>query len=395
MNFSPYKISENFVLKKLNYIKNGKLSLENYDGKIHQFGNQESFLSAEIKIHNPKFYFNIIRGGSSALGEGYIKNEFETSNLPSLIELTAKNINITHEFSGILNISGINSIFKKLFVSNTKKKSVEDISKHYDLGNEFFSTWLDKTLTYSCGIFDKPGEELEKAQINKYNKLINLIQPKPGDKILEIGCGWGGFAEHLAKNYDVQLDCITISQKQFEFTKKRINLLGLQNKVKVKFLDYRDLKDKYDAIASIEMIEAVGEKNLNRYFKTIKNNLKPNGVGAIQAIIIKDELFDRYKKNQDFIQKYIFPGGFLPSLQSIKDYTKKTGLTLRGYNSYGIHYSHTLRKWRENFIGSWNNISQQGFDSSFKKIWDFYFSYCEAGFRAKNIDLIQFSFRNE
>ena len=395
MNFSPYKISENFVLKKLNYIKDGKLSLENYDGKIHQFGNQESFLSAEIKIHNPKFYFNIIRGGSSALGEGYIKNEFETSNLPSLIELTAKNINITHEFSGILNISGINSIIKKLFVSNTKKKSVEDISKHYDLGNEFFSTWLDKTLTYSCGIFDKPGEELEKAQINKYNKLINLIQPKPGDKILEIGCGWGGFAEHLAKNYDVQLDCITISQKQFEFTKKRINLLGLQNKVKVKFLDYRDLKDKYDAIASIEMIEAVGEKNLNRYFKTIKNNLKPNGVGAIQAIIIKDELFDRYKKNQDFIQKYIFPGGFLPSLQSIKDYTKKTGLTLRGYNSYGIHYSHTLRKWRENFIGSWNNISQQGFDNSFKKIWDFYFSYCEAGFRAKNIDLIQFSFRNE
>ncbi len=395
MNFSPYKISENFVLKKLNYIKDGKLSLENYDGKIHQFGNQESFLSAEIKIHNPKFYFNIIRGGSTALGEGYIKNEFETSNLPSLIELTAKNINITHEFSGILNISGINSIFKKLFVSNTKKKSVEDISKHYDLGNEFFSTWLDKTLTYSCGIFDKPGEELEKAQINKYNKLINLIQPKPGDKILEIGCGWGGFAEHLAKNYDVQLDCITISQKQFEFTKKRINLLGLQNKVKVKFLDYRDLKDKYDAIASIEMIEAVGEKNLNRYFKTIKNNLKPNGVGAIQAIIIKDELFDRYKKNQDFIQKYIFPGGFLPSLQSIKDYTKKTGLTLRGYNSYGIHYSHTLKKWRENFIGSWNNISQQGFDNSFKKIWDFYFSYCEAGFRAKNIDLIQFSFRNE
>ncbi len=395
MNFSPYKISENFVLKKLNYIKDGKLSLENYDGKIHQFGNQESSLSAKIKIHNPKFYFNIIRGGSSALGESYIKNEFETLNLPSLIELTAKNINITHEFSGILNISGISSIFKKLFISNTKKKSVEDISKHYDLGNEFFSTWLDKTLTYSCGIFDKPGQELEKAQINKYNKLINLIKPKPGDKILEIGCGWGGFAEHLAKNYDVQLDCITISQKQFEFTKKRINLLGLQNKVKVKFLDYRDLKDKYDAIASIEMIEAVGEKNLNRYFKTIKNNLKPNGVGAIQAIIIKDELFDRYKKNQDFIQKYIFPGGFLPSLQSIKDYTKKTGLTLKGYNSYGIHYSHTLCKWRENFIGSWNNISQQGFDNSFKKIWDFYFSYCEAGFRAKNIDLIQFSFRNE
>ena len=395
MNLSPYKISENFVLKKLSSIKDGKLTLENFDGKIYQFGNHEKFLNVKIKILNPKFYFNIIRGGSTALAESYIKNEFETSSLPLLIELTAKNINITHEFSGILNISSINTFFKKMFISNTREKSVEDISKHYDLGNEFFSTWLDKTLTYSCGIFEKPDQELEKAQINKYNKLINLIKPKSGDKILEIGCGWGGFAEHLAKNYDVQLDCITISRKQFEFTKKRINLLGLQNKVKVKFLDYRDLKDKYDAIASIEMIEAVGEKNLNKYFKTIKNNLKPNGVGAIQAIIIKDELFDRYKKNQDFIQKYIFPGGFLPSLQSIKDYTKKTGLTLRGYNSYGTHYSHTLSKWRENFIGSWNNISQQGFDSSFKKIWDFYFSYCEAGFRAKNIDLIQFSFRNE
>ena len=236
---------------------------------------------------------------------------------------------------------------------------------------------------------------MEKAQINKYNKLIELIKPKPGDKILEIGCGWGGFAEHLAKNYDIQLDCITISKKQFEFTKNRINRLKLNNKVKVKFLDYRDLKDKYDAIASIEMIEAVGEKHLNKYFSTIKSNLKPNGVGAIQAIIIKDELFNRYRKNQDFIQKYIFPGGFLPSLQSIKNYSKKTGLTLKGYNSYGSHYSQTLSKWRQNFIGSWNNISKQGFDSSFKKIWDFYFSYCEAGFRSKNIDLIQFSVRNK
>ena len=205
----------------------------------------------------------------------------------------------------------------------------------------------------------------------------------------------GGFAVHLAKNYDVQLDCITISRKQFEFTKKRINRLGLNNKVNVKFLDYRDLKDKYDAIASIEMIEAVGEKHLNKYFSTIKNNLKPNGVGAIQAIIIKDELFNRYRNNQDFIQKYIFPGGFLPSLQSIKNYSKETGLTLKGYNSYGLHYSYTLSKWRENFINSWNNIAQQGFDTSFKKIWDFYFSYCEAGFRSKNIDLIQFSVRNK
>ena len=395
MIFNPYKISENFVLKKLKTINSGKLILQNYNGETYIFGNADDALEVKIKIHNPKFYFNIIRGGSNALAESYIKNDFETSNLPSLIELTAKNIDVTHKFSGILNVSSLNNIFRNLFLSNTRKKSAQYISKHYDLGNEFFSTWLDKTLTYSCGIFEKPEQELEKAQINKYNKLIDLIKPKPGDKILEIGCGWGGFAEHLAKNYDVNLDCITISKKQFEFTKNRINRLKLNNKVKVKFLDYRDLKDKYDAIASIEMIEAVGEKHLNKYFSTIKSNLKPNGVGAIQAIIIKDELFNRYRKNQDFIQKYIFPGGFLPSLQSIKDYSKKTGLILKGYNSYGPHYSQTLSKWRQNFIGSWNNISKQGFDSSFKKIWDFYFSYCEAGFRSKNIDLIQFSVRNK
>ena len=395
MIFNPYKISENFVLKKLKTINSGKLILQNYNGETYIFGNADDTLEVKIKIHNPKFYFNILRGGSNALAESYIKNDFETSNLPSLIELTAKNIDVIHKFSGILNISSLNNIFRNLFLSNTRKKSAQYISRHYDLGNEFFSTWLDKTLTYSCGIFEKPEQELEKAQINKYNKLIDLIKPKPGDKILEIGCGWGGFAEHLAKNYDVNLDCITISKKQFEFTKNRINRLKLNNKVKVKFLDYRDLKDKYDAIASIEMIEAVGEKHLNKYFSTIKSNLKPNGVGAIQAIIIKDELFNRYRKNQDFIQKYIFPGGFLPSLQSIKDYSKKTGLILKGYNSYGSHYSQTLSKWRQNFIGSWNNISKQGFDSSFKKIWDFYFSYCEAGFRSKNIDLIQFSVRNK
>ena len=183
MILNPYKISENFVLKKLRLIINGSLSLNNYDGKSYNFGDQNSNLKSQIKINDPKFYFNIIRGGSSALAESYIKNDFETSNLPSLIELTAKNINLTHEFAGVLNISSLKNIFRKIFLSNTRKKSEEYISKHYDLGNEFFSVWLDKTLTYSCGIFEKPDQELENAQINKYNKLIKLIKPKSGDKI--------------------------------------------------------------------------------------------------------------------------------------------------------------------------------------------------------------------
>ena len=395
MNFSPSTISENFILNRLKLIKDGSLNLKNYNQEKIFFGEPNGIVKADIEIHNPKFYFDILKGGSTGLAECYVRDEFTTSDLTSLIELTARNIDLTHRFSGILKIKFLKNLFNNIFASNTKNKSKEHISKHYDLGNDFFSIWLDKTLTYSSAIYEKPTDDLSNAQFNKYNKLIDFIKPKSGDKVLEVGCGWGGFAEHLAKNYDVKLDCITISKKQLEFAKKRIFNAGLNEKVDIKFLDYRDVTGQYDSIASIEMIEAVGEKYLNKYFSMIKNNLKPGGIGAIQAIIIKDELFDQYRKSEDFIQKYIFPGGFLPSLQSIKYHTKKSGLQLTEYNSYGSHYSNTLKKWRENFINSWTDISKQGFDQSFKKIWDFYFSYCEAGFKSKNIDLIQFSLCNK
>jgi len=395
MNFTLKKISENFILDKLKSIQGGSLNLKNYNQETKFFGESSGIVKADIVVHNPKFYFNILKGGSTGLAECYVRDEFSTSDLTSLIELTARNIDLTYRFSGVLNTRFLKNLFRNIFYSNTRSKSKEYISKHYDLGNEFFSIWLDKTLTYSSAIYDKPNDDLANAQLNKYNKLIDFIKPKSGDKILEIGCGWGGFAEHLAKNHDVKLDCITISRKQLDFTKKRIFNAGLNEKVDVKFLDYRDLKSKYDSIASIEMIEAVGEKYLDKYFSTIKANLKPGGIGAIQAIIIKDELFDRYRKNEDFIQKYIFPGGFLPSLHSIKSHCKQSGLELIRYNSYGTHYSNTLKEWRNNFSTSWNDIAKQGFDLSFKKIWDFYFSYCEAGFKSKNIDLIQFSIANK
>ena len=212
---------------------------------------------------------------------------------------------------------------------------------------------------------------------------------------MEIGCGWGGFAEHLAKNYDIKLDCITISKNQFLFTKARINNAGLNHKVNVKMLDYRDVKKKYDSIISIEMIEAVGEKYLKKYFEIIKENLVPGGRAAIQSIVIKDELYDRYRAKEDFIQKYIFPGGFLPSLKSLNKSSDQSGLRINSYQLYGHHYSNTLQKWRESFLNSWDTIARQGFDMNFKKTWDFYLSYCEAGFKSKNIDLIQFSLCNK
>jgi cyclopropane-fatty-acyl-phospholipid synthase len=389
------KVSEKIVLNKLKNIENGNLKLVNYDGKVFHFGNLENSLSADIKIINPKFYFNIISGGSSALGEAHMYKDFYTSNLTDLIEISARNINLIYSFSGSLKIQKIKNFLKRIFASNTKSKSLKYISKHYDLGNEFFSQWLDKTLTYSSALYENQNDSLETAQKNKYQKLIDLLNIKDNNKVLEIGCGWGGFSEYLAKKYDVSIDCITISKKQLEFTKRRIFQAGLNNKVNVMFLDYRDLKERYDKVASIEMIEAVGEKYLDKYFNTIKKSLNTHGTAAIQGITIRDDLFDRYRGSEDFIQKYIFPGGFLPSIDFMKNLIKKNKLNLLKINSYPDDYAKTLNVWRENFFKTWDNISPLGFDETFKRMWEFYLSYCEAGFKARNINLIQCSMSNK
>ncbi len=386
-------ISDKIVFKSLKFIKHGNLKLTNYNGQIYNFGKPEEKLKVNVKINSPGLTYNIIKSGSVGLAEAYMRGDFETDNLTNLIELTARNIKLIYKFSGLLDISLINNI-KSLFIKNDKSRSKKNISKHYDLGNEFFSLWLDPSLTYSSAIFEKKESNLELAQMNKYKKLLTLIKPKPGDKILEIGCGWGGFAEFVGKNYDIKMDCITISQKQFEFASKRIFATGLNEKVNIKFKDYRDVKDKYNSIASIEMIEAVGKNYLSSYFNTIKSNLSENGKAAIQAITIDDDLFDRYKTKQDFIQKYIFPGGFLPSKKSLYNLSSSEGLVIENYDSYGYHYSNTLKLWRVEFLSKWDQISKQGFDLSFKRMWNFYLSYCEAGFNSKNIDLIQFSLQN-
>ena len=389
-----YKISDQIVFKILKDIEHGYLEITKNNGEVLKFGNPNSSLKSYLKIKKPNFTFNLIKGGSVGLAESYMRDEFETDNLSSLIEITARNIKIIYKFSGLLDFPIVNYV-KNIFIKNTRGRSKENISKHYDLGNEFFALWLDKTLTYSSAIFDERNKELSNAQNNKYQKLIDLIRPNNGDKILEIGCGWGGFAEYLGKKYDVKLDCITISKKQFEYAKKRIHECGLNEKVNIEIKDYRDLKDKYNSIASIEMIEAVGQNYLESYFKTIKHNLSDNGRAAIQAITIDDNMFDRYKTKTDFIQKYIFPGGFLPSKSIINKYVSENGLTIKSYDSYADHYSNTLAIWRNEFNKKWDLIKEQGFDSTFKRMWEFYLSYCEAGFKSKNIDLIQFSLQNK
>jgi cyclopropane-fatty-acyl-phospholipid synthase len=389
-----YRISDTIVFNALKSIKYGFLEITKINGEILKFGNPDDNLKVTLKIKDESLMYNLIKNGSVGLGESYMKDFFTTNNLSDLIELSAKNIRIIYKFSGFFDVSFINFI-KNKFIKNTKHRSKENIAKHYDLGNDFFSLWLDKTLTYSSAIFEEPNQELFAAQNNKYQKLIDLLKPSSGSKILEIGCGWGGFAEYLGTNYDVKLDCITISQKQFEFAKERIHKCGLNEKVNIQIKDYRDLKDKYDHIASIEMIEAVGQNYLDSYFNTIKNNLTPIGTVGIQAITIDNNLFERYKNKQDFIQKYIFPGGFLPSRNELLNYVDTNGLKFNEYNSYANHYSDTLIIWREIFNKKWDSIKEQGFDLTFKRMWEFYLSYCEAGFKSKNIDLIQFSLQNK
>ena len=389
-----YKFADKIIFNILTGISVGYLEITNYQGQVFRIGNPQDDLKAKLIIKKPNFSLNLIKGGSIGFAESYMRGEFETDNLSNLIEITARNIKIIYKFSGLLDFPIVNFL-KNIFIKNTKNRSKENIAKHYDLGNDFFSLWLDETLTYSSGIFNENTKDLSDAQNNKYQKMIDLIRPNNGDRVLEIGCGWGGFAEYLGKKYDVKLDCITISKKQFEYAKKRIYKCGLNEKVNIEIKDYRDLKNKYNSIASIEMIEAVGQNYLESYFKTIKKNLSTNGKAAIQAITIDDNLFDRYKTKQDFIQKYIFPGGFLPSKNSLNKYVSENGLTIKSYDSYADHYANTLAIWKNKFNRKWDLIKNQGFDLTFKRMWEFYLSYCEAGFKSKNIDLIQFSIQNK
>ena len=388
------KISDTIVYNALKNIKHGYLEIINFEGDVLKFGDFKEELKVKIIIKHPGLNYKLIRYGSIGLAESYMQGYFQTDNLTNLIELTARNIKLIYKFSGILDLPIINFIKNKI-IKNTKKRSKANIAKHYDLGNDFFSLWLDETLTYSSAIFENENQTLSEAQNNKYQKLINLLKPKENSKVLEIGCGWGGFAEYFGKKYNAKLDCITISKKQYDFAKERIHRAGLNEKVNIEIKDYRDLQNKYDSIVSIEMIEAVGQNYLQNYFNIIKNNISEKGNVAIQAITIDDSLFDRYKNKQDFIQKYIFPGGFLPSKKSLYKYADDNGLKFNEYNSYAKHYSDTLIIWRKEFNKRWDLIKNQGFDLNFKKMWEFYLSYCEAGFKSKNIDLIQFSLCNK
>ena len=274
--------------------------------------------------------------------------------------------------------------------SNSKSGSIKNIKFHYDLGNNFYDKWLDKSMTYSSAIFKTQTQKLFDAQVNKFENLSQLCSIKENDEVLEVGCGWGSFSLFLAKNKGANVTAITISPKQYEVVRKNVFEQGLNDKIRINLVDYRDVKGKFDKIVSIEMFEAVGEKYWSTYFKVLRENLKNSGKIGLQTITIKDSYFGSYRKFPDFIQTYIFPGGMLPSVNELDKTVSLSGMKILEKNLFGDHYAKTIVEWKKSFEDSWEEIKNIGFDLSFKRLWHYYLSYCEGGFRSGNINVGQF-----
>ena len=380
---------EILLLKGIKKFSYGSIQIEFSNGYIENIKAKKPGPKAMLKINKPNAAKEIIQGGSVAFAESYINKDISTDNLTNLIHYCAMN---NDQAESTFNISILKKIIHKVFHyknKNTKNQAKKNISFHYDLGNKFYEYWLDKTMTYSSAIFNNKSIELEAAQNNKYKKLAELSAIKNGDQILEIGCGWGGFAEFIGNNYDCNLTAVTISKEQYEYTKKRIFDANLSHKIEVLLCDYRNITGKFDKIVSIEMFEAVGKQYWNTFFKKIENILKPKGSISLQLITIDDNIYDVYKTNPDFIQKYIFPGGMLPSDKILKELINKTSLKINSIDSFSKDYAKTLNIWNKEFNKKWDKIEKLGFDENFKLLWNYYLSYCEGGFLSKNIDLKQ------
>tara|TARA_Y100001933_G_scaffold128901_1_gene128665 strand:+ start:2201 stop:3370 length:1170 start_codon:yes stop_codon:yes gene_type:complete len=328
-----------------------------------------------------------ITSGHVGFAESYLKGEWTSSDLESLLEIMVTNL--PEAFSPKSKAHLVYNRIIHFFRENTKSRAKKNIQYHYDLGNDFYKLWLDKTMTYSSAFFKDEKESLEKAQENKYQSLIDNLKIKPHHNVLEIGCGWGGFAEYTAKKVGCSIKGITISPSQLKFATNRIKKSKLENKVSLELCDYRDLKGKYDRVVSIEMIEAVGEKYWKNYFKKIKDVLKKDGLAGIQVILMNNKNYEKYSKSVDFIQKYVFPGGMLPSQDKLNENYLEAGLVEVNSHSFGKSYAKTLAIWHKEFLNSLSSIKKLGFDIKLERIFKYYFSYCKAGFNSEKIDVAQ------
>ena len=344
---------------------------------------------AEVTINNPDVFARLVREGDLGFCDAYLDGWWTTPDLQAFMDfIHADNDDMYDGFPGMALVQAWEKA-RFWFQSNTKRQALKNISYHYDLGNDFYSLWLDETMTYSSALFNTSQESLEKAQIAKYASMVDQMGVKPGDHVLEIGCGWGGFAEYAAKERGLKVTGLTISKEQLEYAQKRIKRKGLSDKVNLKLQDYRDETGVYDGVASIEMFEAVGEKYWPVYFDKIKQCLKPGKQATLQIITIQDARWEVYRKSVDFIQKYIFPGGMLPSPSVLRQEIHRAGLSVQHSIEFGKSYSQTLRRWFEVFNNKWDNISAMGFDDRFRRMWNFYLTSCAATFESGNCDVTQ------
>lgn len=344
---------------------------------------------AEVTINNPDVFARLVREGDLGFCDAYLDGWWTTPDLQAFMDfIHADNDDMYDGFPGMALVRAWEKA-RFWLQSNTKRQALKNISYHYDLGNDFYSLWLDDTMTYSSALFNTSQESLEKAQIAKYASMVDQMGVKPGDHVLEIGCGWGGFAEYAAKERGLKVTGLTISKEQLEYAQKRIKNKGLGDKVNFKLQDYRDETGVYDGVASIEMFEAVGEKYWPIYFDKIKQCLKPGKQATLQIITVQDARWEVYRKSVDFIQKYIFPGGMLPSPSVLRKEVHRAGLRVQHSIEFGKSYSQTLRRWFEVFNNKWDNISAMGFDDRFRRMWNFYLTSCAATFESGNCDVTQ------
>lgn len=379
------------VLAPLDRAQRGTLSVTLPNGSRIEFGQRPcEKLNPSITLNNWHCLRKALAGGAIGWGEAFMDGDWECADIATLVEWIARN---EGDFGDMLASSRWKLLLQRWQHrrnANSKRGSRRNIAYHYDLGNDFYAQWLDPSMTYSAAIFREAEEELEQAQYNKYQRIIDELNIEDGQSVLEVGCGWGGFAEQLCQQRDVYLHGVTLSQEQLAYAQQRIDGAGLDERAQFSLTDYRDIDGEYDFIVSIEMLEAVGEEYWRSYFSTLMERLRPGGKAAIQVITIDESRFDDYRREPDFIQTYIFPGGMLPSPSVFREHAAAAGFSIDNEFNFGLDYARTLAEWATRFNRQWQDIVPLGFDTRFQRMWQYYLGYCEGGFRAESIDVYQF-----
>lgn len=368
----------------------GRMDFVIPDGRRFRIDSGKPGPVAELDIHNNDLFARMIREGDLGFCDAYLDGWWSSPDLQAFLDLIQMpgNNTVQDSYPGMKLLAAFERL-RFYFQSNSKGQARKNIAAHYDLGNDFYRLWLDETMTYSSALFTTGQESLEAAQAEKYASMVDQMGAKPGDHVLEIGCGWGGFAEYAARERGLRLTCLTISQAQYDYAVDRMAKAGLSDRVEIKLQDYRDETGLYDGIASIEMFEAVGERYWPTYFNTVRDRLKPGGNATLQIITVPDARWHVYKRGVDFIQKYIFPGGMLPAPSVLRAEVEKAGLRVSHSIEFGDSYSQTLRRWHEAFNARWDDVAKMGFDDRFRRMWNFYLTSCAGAFRSGNCDVTQ------